>query len=147
MLKGPDREDALARHQAFYLKFAEEAEPLLRSHDAAAAYKRLEADDDNLRAAMSRAAESEEGLRIAGALWRYWLPRGQAAEGQQWLLKALDANPEAPIEYRVRALNGLGVLTPRLGRVKEAHRILEQSVYMARRLGNPWEPSHGFSNL
>lgn len=54
--------------------------------------ERLDAERDNLRAALAWAAESGEtevGLRIAAALWVYWLWRGHGREGRDHLERLL----------------------------------------------------------
>jgi tetratricopeptide (TPR) repeat protein len=53
----------------------------------------------------------ETGLRIGGAVWRFWFIRGYMAEGRD-RLESLLSRPEAslPTRVRARALDGAGVL-------------------------------------
>ena len=49
------------RHAEFFLALAEEAEPWLRGPEQAAWFERLDAENDNLRAALSWLLEQGEG--------------------------------------------------------------------------------------
>ena len=54
--------------------------------------ERLDAERDNLRAALTWATEEDEadiGLRIGTALWRYWQLRGSDSEGRERLERLL----------------------------------------------------------
>jgi predicted ATPase len=67
------------RHAHYYLALAEEAEPNLWGADQAAWFERLEAERDNLRAALRwclLGGETELGLRLALALRSVWITRG-----------------------------------------------------------------------
>jgi predicted ATPase/class 3 adenylate cyclase len=106
-----------ARHAAHFLALVETAEPLLRGAEQAAWTARLEAEHDNLRAALAWAlAEGAPpdaallGLRMAGALWWFWLIANHEQEGLGWLERALAADSTVGPE-RVKALVGAGVLT------------------------------------
>src|SRR3981081_3332560 len=36
--------------------------------------------------------DQEQGLRVAGAVWPYWLARGRVDSGRQWLARLLEAS-------------------------------------------------------
>jgi tetratricopeptide (TPR) repeat protein len=54
--------------------------------------ERLTEENDNIRAALAWSFESHQvelGLRLAGALVRFWSVRGLMTEGRRWLMEAL----------------------------------------------------------
>ncbi len=57
----------------------------------------LDADHDNLRAALGRALRHDhaQALSLGVSLWRYWLARGHFVEGAGWLERILE-QPSAP---------------------------------------------------
>ncbi|MBT2389777.1 tetratricopeptide repeat protein [Streptomyces sp. ISL-1] len=105
-----------SRHRGFYLALAESHDPELTTRASGETSLQLEADHDNLRAALRSALENdpESALRLAVALRRFWVERGYLAEGRRRLDDALSAAP-APTPLRARALLGQGVLAIRLG--------------------------------
>ena len=79
-------------HAEYFLTLAEEAYPELRGPDQLEWLERLEAEHDNMRAALSWALERKEvevALRLGGALWWFWWMRGHNSEGRRWLEEAL----------------------------------------------------------
>ncbi len=77
-----------SRHLDFFAQLAEAAEPGLRSANQVVWLERLEDELDNLRVALAWSANrgsAELGLRLAGALWRFWILHGHIAEGLRWL--------------------------------------------------------------
>jgi predicted ATPase/class 3 adenylate cyclase len=101
-------------HAEFFLALAEEAEPELWGPEDVEWLERLEAEHDNMRAALSWALEREEDaelvLRLAGALWRFWEARGYYNEGRKWLEEALEKEGRAPAAVRAKALVAVGWL-------------------------------------
>lgn len=80
------------RHLAYFVRFAEQAEPHLRGADQLAWLGRVEREHDNLRTSLAWALESgkrENALRLAGALYYFWELRGYWSEGQKWVDDAL----------------------------------------------------------
>src|SRR5215211_1823569 len=74
--------------EAFLIARAEVAEAGLSSPEQPKWLERLEAEHDNLRAALSRILDRGEGavaLRLAPRLWRFWWLRGYPKEGRSWL--------------------------------------------------------------
>jgi non-specific serine/threonine protein kinase len=94
-------EEARRRHAAYFVALAEGAQPALDGPEQGAWLARLDADRENLRAALAWAAERgevEAGLRLAGALETFWYARNHAeAEraGLETLLAATGPAAEA----------------------------------------------------
>ena len=100
------------RHAEYFLMLAEAAEAQITGPQQATWLKRLEAEHDNLRAALAWALETqpEVGLRLAVALSKFWEIRGFFHEAQQWLARLLPfatgANsPPAGLRLRAQTLN------------------------------------------
>jgi predicted ATPase/DNA-binding CsgD family transcriptional regulator len=108
-----DLAEARRRHAAYYLGLAEEAQADLRGTGMATALNRLSLEYANFREVFRWASEVGDltvGLRLAGALYRFWLARGHLTEARQWLEPALARGASAAPEIRGVALNAAGVL-------------------------------------
>ncbi len=134
-------EAARHAHANYYLSFVEEAETYLTGADQKAWIKRLDREQDNLRAALHWAIEHHAGemaQRIAGALQPFWLTRGYWSEGRRWLEESLAMDPGATLAPAVRAktLYGAGILTRFQGDFARARMLLEQSLTSYRALAD-----------
>jgi predicted ATPase/class 3 adenylate cyclase/Tfp pilus assembly protein PilF len=113
-------------HAQYFLTLAEEAYPELRGPDQLEWLERLEAEHDNMRAALSWALERQEAevaLRLGGALSWFWSVRDYYSEGRRWLEEALATEVRGTPEVRAMALAGVGELASAQGdydRAKEA---------------------------
>jgi non-specific serine/threonine protein kinase len=103
------------RHLAYFLALAEKAEPHLIDADQQAWLDRLEREHDNLRAALEWSAANEsdanDGLRLAGTLYKFWITRCYLSEGRGCISKLLASAPRrqtAPA--RAKALQAAGSL-------------------------------------
>ena len=86
-------------HANYFLALAEQAYPKFNKPDGALWKQRLLEDHDNLRQALNTILEQREstedpsveemGLRLAGALWRFWYGSYYMREGLDYLSKAL----------------------------------------------------------
>ncbi|MGE5849259.1 MAG: tetratricopeptide repeat protein, partial [Candidatus Methylomirabilota bacterium] len=140
-LKASADGDATQRaHATFFLELAERAEAELTGPRQPLWLDRLEADHNNLRAALSWAEEQGEielGLRLGAALWRFWVTRGHMLEGRQRLQRLL-ALPggKARSSARARVLHGLGTIIHEISDYGQARPLLEESLSIWRELGD-----------
>jgi predicted ATPase len=127
------------RHAQYFLALAEAAEPGLRSAGQALWREILEIEQDNLRAALRWYQEEEEnaeaGLRLAAALWCFWLICDQVTEGRRWLAAALGKDA-GDARLRARALNGLGFLAFVQRDMPQMMRACGESLALARESGD-----------
>jgi predicted ATPase/DNA-binding XRE family transcriptional regulator len=94
-------EAAMVRHLHFqyFLALAEMSTSALFGAHQGEWLARLDAEHENLRAALSwaiKGASREEGLRLTGALGPFWFVRGYITEGRRWLDAALAAAEGLP---------------------------------------------------
>lgn len=156
LLESGESEQARDRHLEFFIRFAEAAEPKLRGAEQLEWLNRVEIEYDNLRTALAWSLESgrsENALQLAGALYYFWVLRGNFSEGQKWLNDALAfaereqsekvaAGNYAPthveIAHRAKALYGAAWLRMGTLNVKRAHTTVEESLRLWRELGDKW---------
>jgi non-specific serine/threonine protein kinase len=125
------------RHAAFFSALAAE-----QGAEQGVWLDRLEADHDNLRAALARwlengaAGGAARGLRLAAALGPFWQLRGHRREGRAWLDRALAAAGEAPTALRHAASQWASVLAYQTGDAGRALELNEASVDLARATGD-----------
>lgn len=132
-----DEEAAVrARHAEHFRALAEEATPNLQGDRQKEWMDRLEADHDNLRAALEWTIESETGLRIAVAIHRFWLFRGHIREGRSWLERALSHSTQAEPLLVAKAHNAQGVLAWSLGEILNARDHFAKSLEIAEEIGD-----------
>ncbi len=158
------------RHAGYFLHLAEQAEPQLLGAQQADWLDRLEAEHDNLRAALTfcqsngdgRAAQA--GLRLAGALWRFWYIHGHVAEGRERLAAVLartetssagngddpqedDSQEQERADARARALNGAGNLADHQGDYDAARAFYEECLELRRGYGDREGVAIALNNL
>jgi predicted ATPase/class 3 adenylate cyclase len=126
------------RHAECYLALAEQAHPQILRGNAKRWLDRLEAEHDNLRAALDYFAETAAGeleQRLAGALWRFWQWRGHLAEGRRRLERALAAD-DRPTVARAWALFGAGVVVGDTRDPAASRPLFEQALALFEELGD-----------
>lgn len=99
-------------HLVWCISLAEAAETGLAGREQVNWLTQLEAEHDNLRAALgSTSSDAEEArLRLAGALWRFWWWHGHLAEGRAWLEQLLGRGSGRVSAARGKALVAAGIL-------------------------------------
>ncbi|MDX1691801.1 MAG: adenylate/guanylate cyclase domain-containing protein [Acidimicrobiia bacterium] len=126
------------RHAEWARSVAVQVEDALLGSEYEVWSRRLEADHDNFRAAMTWALESgndELALAIASGLGRLWFFHSHLAEGSRWLERALEAAPDAPTRDRVEALAWLGSFYLHRG-MERAHDVIRQAAEAAHSNGD-----------
>jgi predicted ATPase/class 3 adenylate cyclase len=126
-----EAEEVKKHHAEYFLALAEEGESGLRGPEAATWLERLEIEHDNLRAALSWALAQEEvelGLRLAGALWRFWWMRSHYSEGLRWLENALAVDGRGSPLARAMALAGIGEIASHQGALDRAEEGCEEGL-------------------
>lgn len=133
MAARPDEGEEVARdrHLAWAVAFALDGAAGLEGPEQVVWLDSLEADHDNLRAALAWATRHpgiEAALTLSGALGRFWEVRGHATEGRRWLRTVLELNPEASLAAKARVANSAGLLALREGDDRSAGEHYEESL-------------------
>ena len=130
------------RHLDWFLGIAEGADAELHGASQVAWMDRLEAEEDNLRAALdwgAAAPDGERGLRLASALCWFWYVRGRRSEGRALLGRLLAASPTrgAATVARAKAMGAAGYLAHDGRDYVPARALLDESLALAQELDDP----------
>jgi predicted ATPase len=159
MLETGESEQVRNLHLEFFLRFAEQAGLHYNSFQEREWMSRLEADYDNLRAALDWALEQDVlvALRLATALAPYWNRHGQEAEGNRILSEALARFGALPkttgeaerqrITLHVKALAALEVLSFAYGDFITSLKVAEEVIELSRQIGEKQTLSEALSYL
>jgi predicted ATPase len=101
---GQGGEELRRRHAEYFTRLAEATETEHLGPAQAPLREQFRTEWDNIRAALSWAVESgetEQGLRLAGALTIVWLDQNVAVEGEGWFRTLFESS--APVDDAVRA--------------------------------------------
>ncbi len=143
------------RHLAYFCRLAEVAEPEFRGAGQMFWLRRLDADYENLRAALTWGLQHEthsitrfcSGATLATALIFYWKLRGEWGEEYYWLdlaaqrlaLGSVGIEPEQYQQLtclRTNALYGKGIAAWHQQKLDEAQRIFDESAELWRIVGD-----------
>jgi tetratricopeptide (TPR) repeat protein len=127
-----------ARHLAYYLELAEQAEPKLLTEEQKTVFAELDAEYGNLRSAFDWATETDaaKALRLAVALGQFWEVRGYIGEGRIAIERALGQAPDAPKRVRANGLRWQAQLAGRQGDYAGVKEPIEESLNLWRKLGD-----------
>jgi predicted ATPase/DNA-binding CsgD family transcriptional regulator len=127
------------RHRDYYLHLAEQSDADSCGPRQDQWVGRLQAERANFWAALdycvTAPGEARTGLRLAAALWFYWIGCGFVRDGRYWLGRALAASPE-PSPERARALWTAGWIAFLQGEHAASTALLEQARDLAGQLGD-----------
>ena len=135
---------AHSRHLAYYVSLAEAARPQFDGPREATWITRIDLERENLLAAHAWCDHASDGaafgLRLVHATHPYWFLRGLMGLGQRVAIAAL-ARPGAQGRTleRARGLFEAGQLCGFMGRYEEAMALLDESLSIARDLGDRFQ--------
>jgi predicted ATPase len=145
-----ETDEAARRHAGYFTAWVEETIQGIGGPDAAVIAARIDAEHDNLRAALAWAVSASAGetaLRVAGSLYRYWELRGHLTEGRRWLDVALAIGAAAPAALRALALNGAGWLASDQADFARAEALLGEALELRRAIGDRRGQAQTLNNL
>ena len=154
-----DLDDTRRQHAEHYTAFAERAQEQLDGPAHLTALDRLEAEHDNLRAALAWSLEipaaelagdgerAAIGLRLVQAMTTFWYQHGHATEGRRWLQRAIDATFDDAAALLARLEHWLGVLLLQQGELDASIRALEHSLAIWRELGDREQQARELNSL
>ena len=145
-----ESESARNQHAAFFLALAAKAEPQLKGSGQVEWLERLEEDNDNLRAAMAWLLEEgkvEAAIRMAWALWLYWLIHGHQGEGRRWVEEVLTKGGDLPTSTRARALMVQFTMSYGIGNPEVMKRTCEEAAVLFREAGDRSGLAHALGGL
>ncbi|HZY42177.1 MAG TPA: tetratricopeptide repeat protein, partial [Anaerolineae bacterium] len=142
-------EESLQRAHAVYgVTLAEQSEPELMGPNQAAWLDRLETEYGNLRAALEwcKTHDLELGLRLAGALYRFWELHSYIVEARAWL-DALAALSTGVTLSRGKLLNAAGAMADYVGDYATAQAYFEVALAIFETQGDRRWTAAALNNL
>ena len=136
--QGGEYEGLARKHATAYLALLESVSPELTGVNAREVADRLEADHDNLRAALDWTIETGEvtlALRFMVAVWRFWQTRGHLDEARTRVDQVLalpGVADEAP-ELLSQAYGAAGGITYWQADTRTTHRLYTRALEEARK--------------
>ncbi|HET7597975.1 MAG TPA: AAA family ATPase, partial [Burkholderiales bacterium] len=104
-----DEDTVRRRHAHYFLTLAESAPPYIPETRTTDWYDRIDADLDNVRAALDwldKQGEKKLVVRFTAALWPYWVEYQRPVEGYHWLEIALAYRDQQTPAERASLLTG-----------------------------------------
>ncbi len=115
---------------------------------------RVDVDYENIREALAWALETGamlHGLRMVGALWRFWISHSQYLEGLDWLERFIPrVGPPTSREEQsalAEAWTSVLALSHRLNRLDRAIEAGETALALRRTLGDKTQVAYALNNL
>lgn len=127
------------RHRDWYRRLADQAEANWVSPHQLEWISHLEREQPNFRDALRfclTPSEADVGVRIATALFPFWISRGLLGEGRLWLGRVLAAQSGEPTTDRAKALYLASVLAGMQGEISDEEALFARGEAIRARLDN-----------
>jgi predicted ATPase/DNA-binding SARP family transcriptional activator len=130
-----------ARHAAHFVSVVETDHPQVNRAEEARWLRRVEAVEDDIRAALGWCAEqghaeAEMLARLATGMARYWQVRSQLGESERWLNQVLDVADSVSPPRRALALRESGAIATTVGQYDLAEGRLTACLALWQELGD-----------
>ena len=146
-------EEARRRHAAYYLTLTD-ALTTQPANQAESQMARVEAEYENVRAALTWALETNDnalGLRMVAALRRFWFLHSHYLEGLDWLerflAQASPASAREELALQAEAWTGVTALSHRLDRFEYARAAGEKALALRQAIGDKTQIAWALNNL
>ena len=128
------------RHFEYFFSEFRGVLSILRHHDQLPCLRRLQMEQENVRASLDWALTSAplvaNGVELAGELFWFWTKRGLYEEGKLWLERACAVAGDVSRGLRARILIGLTHMYHFQGRSFEA--VIAEALSLGREEGDAW---------
>ena len=134
-------EKVLRNRRDYFLALAQEADNKFYGPEQVAWTQRLDAEHDNMRAALkwslAEDADTQDSLLLCGALQNFWMMRGYVAEAREWCRLALSIpGSQERTQARGRVFNGAGQYARAQGDYPSAWTFLKEGLEIRREIGD-----------
>ncbi len=141
LLESGQEQQTRDRHLDYFIGLAEALASKSGSDDQTSWMARFELEFDNWRAALDwcldGTGQPAAGLRLAGALWRFWQTGGYAGEGLSYLERLLSRITEPlPDAVWANALAGAAMLASTQGDLAKAEALSTNALVASRPVGH-----------
>jgi non-specific serine/threonine protein kinase len=140
-----------ALHRGWALRFAEHAAEGARGSEQAAWLALIEAEHDNMRAAvrwsLSQEGDAEATLRLVNALWGFWTIRGHWSEARAIFEEAVGRCGRGPTSLLATAVNSAANFAAKQSDFQRARELYERSLALRREAGDTYAAAGSLYNL
>jgi predicted ATPase/class 3 adenylate cyclase len=133
-----DEETVRNAHTVFFLDLAETARPNMSGPQEGHWSAVLEAEHDNMRAALARTIDDSPELasRLVTALTPFWCNRGYLAEARDWAERALAGSGTVPSLMRAQLLDSVALIAYQQGDLQASHQFATEALPLFREAGD-----------
>lgn len=148
LLQSGEDDEVRRRHAQYYLALVEQAEPELKTAGITHWFERLDMEHENIQAvlAWSQLHDIDLGLRLCGAIWRFWEIRGCIGEGCNWLEQFISRSSQQTT-VRGKVLIGASAFAVYQGNYLAARGYADEALSIFRELGDRRSMARAFNEL
>ncbi|HEY7873649.1 MAG TPA: tetratricopeptide repeat protein [Actinomycetota bacterium] len=139
LIESGERDELRRRHGEYYKDLALQAEKELRGPNQVIWVEALEAEYDNLRAALAWAEDQDDPellLQLTASAWAFWQVRGHLSETARWASKALGKGQTSESRARAEVLRAAGRVAHSRGDLERGKALYEEALEVWAKIGD-----------